>query len=670
MFLILGVMITSCQEDEGLTLTDQNTLVPTNVAADFKIAEDDSGTLTVIPTAEGATQFEILFGDDASETSTKIAPGESASHVYAEGDYTLTVTAVGITGAKTSITQSIAIRFAPPENLVVQVSTDNLAVTVTPSATGATLFEVFFGDVPNEEPTTVMPGESVTHVYPELGEYEIRTIARGAGLATVETTNLVQLRPSILLPVDFESPNLTFSFVGFEGANTEVVNNPSANGINTSGKVARTTKDAGSQNFAGSFIDLGEAIDFSSQRSISFDVNSPKAGIVVKLRLEPLEDGGNLGIEVDARTTVANGWETLTYDFSGFDLSTIEFRRMVFFFDFENQGDGSEYFFDNIQQVASEEVALPVNFESNTLNYDFIGFEGANTEIINNPSQNPGNQSAKVARTTKAEGAQFFAGSFIDLGQPIDFSTQKVLSLNVNSPKSGIIVKLRLEPAGGSQSAGIEVDARTTVANEWETLTYDFSGFDLNSTQFVRMVLFFDFENAGDGSSYLFDDIQQVTPESLTLPVNFESSTLSYGFVGFEGANTEIIDNPSASGINTSAKVARTTKDAGAQFFAGSFFDLTAPIDFATFQKISLKVNSPKSDIVVKLRLEPAGGSQSAGIEVDARTMVANEWETLTYDFSNFDLSTTEFVRIVIFFDFENGGDGSQYLFDDIQQIN
>ncbi len=56
-------------------------------------------------------------------------------------------------------------------------------VTVTPSATGALSYHVYFGDSDNESPTLVLPGNSVDHRYTRSGQYNvfIRVVAFGPG---------------------------------------------------------------------------------------------------------------------------------------------------------------------------------------------------------------------------------------------------------------------------------------------------------------------------------------------------------------------------------------------------------------------------------------------------------------------------------------------------------
>jgi hypothetical protein len=74
---------------------------------------------------------------------------------------------------------------------------------------------------------------------------------------------------------------------------------------------------------------------------------SPASGITVKLKLENLANN-NINIERDAVTTVANGWEELTYDFNGI-VNSNNFQRVVVFFDFGNPGTGATYYFDDIR---------------------------------------------------------------------------------------------------------------------------------------------------------------------------------------------------------------------------------------------------------------------------------------------------------------------------------
>lgn len=205
--LFLGVcFFLACTEDE-VSYAFQELSAPTNVSAVFDVAQDDTGTVTVTPTAEGATAFQVYFGDVDNETATQVAVGETVEHVYGEGDFTLRVLAVGATGLTSELSRIVSISFTPPTALSadVAISTTNpFEITVSPTATDATVYDIYFGDVDNEEPTTIMDGESATHEYAMAGDYSVRIVARGAGAATIEVTEAVTIvQPATATAEDF-----------------------------------------------------------------------------------------------------------------------------------------------------------------------------------------------------------------------------------------------------------------------------------------------------------------------------------------------------------------------------------------------------------------------------------------------------------------------------------
>ncbi len=159
------------------------------------------------------------------------------------------------------------------------------------------------------------------------------------------------------------------------------------------------------------------------------------------------------------------------------------------------------------------------------LDYNVIGFEGADAAVEANPDPSGENTSDTVVRSTKTEGAQFFAGTAMTLDVAIDFSESESISIKTWSPKANIPVRLKLE---GSAGEVLELDVNTTVESQWETLTWDFTG-QTGEVDWLTVVLFFEFvpDLPGDGSTYYYDDIEVATPaeELLELPVDFESTT-------------------------------------------------------------------------------------------------------------------------------------------------
>ena len=137
----------------------------------------------------------------------------------------------------------------------------------------------------------------------------------------------------------------------------------------------------------------------------------------------------------------------------------------------------------------------------------------------------------------------------------------------------------------------------------------------------------------GSGGTQTLEDFEGVAPV----------------FTGFGGVGTAVIANPDPTGENTSANVAESTKTLGAETWAGSFFDLSAPVDLVAYPSISLKTWSPAAGANIILKLENQANADE-NVEVSVNSTVANAWETLTFDFTGVPVGTYD--RVVLFFDF------------------
>jgi hypothetical protein len=153
--------------------------------------------------------------------------------------------------------------------------------------------------------------------------------------------------------------------------------------------------------------------------------------------------------------------------------------------------------------------------------------------------------------------------------------------------------------------------------------------------------------------------------QSVSLPIDFESGTVTANFVDFDGGTGTVIANPQSNGINTSATVGQIVRNGG-EVWSGSKFIMTSNLDFSTNQVISIKVFSTAPiGTMVKMKLEGGGGAA----ERDAFTTTSNAWETLIWDFTGVPAT---FNELVFMFDFGNLGNGSAtstFLLDDIEQL-
>ena len=149
-----------------------------------------------------------------------------------------------------------------------------------------------------------------------------------------------------------------------------------------------------------------------------------------------------------------------------------------------------------------------MDFESTTLNYAFTDFSGGAVTVVANPNKAGINTSNKVGKMVKGAGDPW-AGSYITLDNPIDFSASKTFKVKVYSPRVGAKLLLKVENLtdGG---VSFEKEVTTTKAGEWEELTFDYSAIN-TAKSYQKVVLIFDLGTVGDGSAnytFYFDDIK------------------------------------------------------------------------------------------------------------------------------------------------------------------
>lgn len=501
---VLAAVAFGCTVDENDSLDAvANGAAPTNISGLFTITQDNTGLVTIEPRGEGVGSYEIYFGDGTVETAI-VFPGKKTTHVYAEGNYDVKIVGKSVNGKTTEYIHDLDITFRAPENLsinITPVAGDSFSISATASADYEAFFEVWFGDSEDEVPVQFNQGEAITHTYAAIGTYEVKVVAYSGGAATTEATQSVTITNPLLLPVNFENSTLNYAFINFGGVTTTVENNPHVTGINTSARVGHMLKNPG-ETWAGVALTIDEVFDFSSKNTFRMKVWSPAANVPVTLKIENAADGG-INHEKQQFTTVANQWEYLTFNFSDVD-QTKEFSKLVLFFNLGTSGTGESYYFDEIELINGINP-LPLTFEETVA---IESFGAAQASIVANPDATGVNVSANVVQFLKPTGSEVWAGAATVLIAPIDFSVQKKLKMKVWSPQAGIPVLLKIEKFG-DQNVFMEKIVNTTVANEWEELTFDYEGLINNTVNYQKIAVFFDFGTSGNGATYYFDDIKQ-----------------------------------------------------------------------------------------------------------------------------------------------------------------
>lgn len=309
--------------------------------------------------------------------------------------------------------------------------------------------------------------------------------------------------------------------------------------------------------------------------------------------------------------------------------------------------------------------SLPIDFEGDVTSADIIDFDGGASDVVANPLPAGINTSSTVGMIVRNGGA-IWGGSKIVLSENLDFSVLTVISMKVyTTAPAGTVVKLKLEGA----LPFAEVDAITTTSGAWETLEYIFVG---TGNHLNELVFMFDFGNTGDGtesSTFFFDDIEQIAgppaPIPASLPLDFESGTVSSDFLNFSGATVTVVPNPQINDQNPSNTVGQMVRDGG-QFWGGSQILLADNLDLSSMWHISMKVfTTAPAGTRMKLELQGPDGSTN----LDYLTTTSGEWETISWNFYG---QEGDYERILFMFDFGIVGNGtatSTFLFDDVAQF-
>lgn len=501
---VLATLAFSCTVDENDSLDEVNgSNPPSNISGLFTITQDNSGLVTIEPRGEGVGSYDIYFGD-GTEEPVAVIPGKKTTHTYAEGSYDVRIVGKSVNGKTTEYIHDLDVTFRAPENVQVNVTPvagDSFSIDLTANADYEAFFEVWFGETEGEEPVQFNQGQTVRHTYGAIGIYEVKVVAYSGGAATTEVIQTVTITNPLLLPITFENPTLNYAFVDFGGSATSVTDNPDFTGINVSQKVGHMQKNPG-ESWAGTALSVDEIFNFTDNNAFKMKVWSPAAGTPVTFKIENGADS-NINHEVQLTTSVGGQWEELVFDFSGVD-NTKEYSKIVLFFNLGTSGTGEHYYFDDIELFNSVE-AFPVTFE---VPVAVNGFGAAQGAIVANPDMSGINTSANVARMIKPTGSETWAGVAVPLTSPVDFSVKKKIKMKVWSPAAGIPVLLKIEKHNDN-SVFIEKTVNTTVANQWEELTFDYTGLIDDTVNYQMAVVFFNFGVSGDGSSYYFDDLTQ-----------------------------------------------------------------------------------------------------------------------------------------------------------------
>lgn len=317
----------------------------------FDISTDNSGTVKITPTGDGASYFKVEYGHGTGFPAT-VSPGSSVTHVYPEGKYTVKITATSVSGAKTEQTFPLDIVYRAPEKLVITPTVEGYTVKVAAKADYANSFLVYFGDVAGEVGTPLAVGETTpAHTYAVGGAYTIKVVALSGGIAKTESTSNATVYDPLAFPYTCELASQNYLAGGtFGGVNYSIVDNPFSTGINTSSKVVKFEKPDGAEEWAGTWKPLDVPMDFATGTKIRMYVYATEVGKNVGIELQASTNGAPNTV-VFAATTVANQWEELIFDTTT-NLSIpagAKYKQFNINYNRPNRGLGEVIYIDNIR---------------------------------------------------------------------------------------------------------------------------------------------------------------------------------------------------------------------------------------------------------------------------------------------------------------------------------
>ena len=356
---VVVLALTTCSDDEKDLNFISNVEAPSELAMLFQVTQDNTGFVTITPTAEGAVGFDIYFGDDTLEPEN-FSNGQNTSHTYVEGTYTVTAVAYGVTGLETTLAQELVVSFQAPSNLEVTIENDaaiSKRVNVTASADFSVSFDVTSLGTTEETPSPVTGniGETVFLDFLEPGTYTITVEAMGAAIETTvytedfEVTEIISPLTSAPTPPS-RQPDDVISLYSDVYTNIELSElNPGWGQTTTLTEVqveGNNTWFYNDLNYTGIVTDYGNATDVSAMEFVHFDYWTPDATVLgLKLVNTSYADGDPLKEDIEFVDPISLGeWVSVDISLAEYTTDVSGITQLLY----DTTGNNAIVYVDNL----------------------------------------------------------------------------------------------------------------------------------------------------------------------------------------------------------------------------------------------------------------------------------------------------------------------------------
>jgi len=696
--LIILLVIIACTEERSLDFIDA-IAAPANVAAVYTITQDNSGLVTITPTADGTSSFDVYFGDATAEPEN-VEAGKNVQHTYVEGTYQVKIVAYNSNGDTTEAIQELVVSFKAPENLVVTLENDSAVskkVNVSANADFAVTYEFYSGETGVTQPVaTANIGEALSYQYMDAGTYSVKVIAKGGAIATAEYTMEFDVT-EILAPI---ASAATPSARGeadvisiFSDAYTDVAGsdfNPNW-GQQTVYTAFDLNGDAMLQysnlNYQG--IQIGETQDVSAMEFLHLDVWTADATDIETYLISVTS-----GEKFINTTLKKDAWTSITIPMSAF---TDQGLTVADIHQFKFVGAGS-VFIDNIYFYKSPTAAgTPIIYDDFDGNGNITSWAGDACGMNNafaNPFKDALNNSDTVLEYSDTGGQ--YANIRFDKDSNFDLTGgNSTFKLKIYVPSSSISgsqpnqISLKLQDGTAQEPWALQSEIVKTIAlDTWQEVTFDFANDvvagasnPLDRTDFNRVVLQVNSENNNDNVTAYIDDFSyglEVTgPTGQIVTDDFEGNGNITSWAGDDCGMNNAFGNPFIDALNGSATVLEYN-DTGGQY-ANIRFDVDPNFDLTSKAKFTLKIYVPSSSVSgsqpnqISLKLQDGTAQEPWALQSEIiKTIALDTWQEVTFDFTNDlvggasdPLDRTDFNRVVLQVNSENNNDAVIAYIDD-----
>ena len=369
---LIAMTVFTCADDEKNIDFLNSASAPSELDMQFHVTQDNTGLVTITPLGEGVVVFDIDFGD-GTEEPVSIENGESVTHVYEEGTYTVSATAYGVTGLSSTISKELVVSFQAPTNISVNIENDPFVskqVNVNVSADFAVYFEVYSGETGVIDPVTANIGETAIVQYNEAGFYDITIVVLGAAIETLtyveenyEVTEILAPTESAPTPQPRQPEDVVSIFSDAYSNVTldELPTSWSSSDFNATIIGSDNVWHLSNIDFVGIVTNYSQGIDLSQMEMMHIDYWVPD-GVSNELMVKIVNtiDGGE-DIE-SLGNTVSGSWQSVDLDMTGFDGGDLANKQKITQLLIDSDGIASNVYIDNFYfyRAPSEPLTSPL----------------------------------------------------------------------------------------------------------------------------------------------------------------------------------------------------------------------------------------------------------------------------------------------------------------------